>query len=251
MSRSTKKRATHHGRRIAMIAALVAGVLACVVAVAFSQRGPLATFFARRAMEAAGLHCDQLTVQLASSRLPSHLDLAPMRCTSPTGPLASVRFVTPLHVRLAGLRVRSTECDEILVDLRATHREVSLNTLGDIGHIGGLDQSGIDLALDSAQLASNPHPPFHAVHATIHRAGRPVAVLEHLRVSTTDTVRRTSASRLRAATAPFLGDGTLDARSTPDRADVNFVFGHLHIHVEGRHLEDRRPQVSFSARLEV
>lgn len=242
-----KTRAHGRGRRIAIVGIVVAGVITASVASAFVVRDPLATLVVARGLGSAGLRCDHVAVHLPASLSPSSFQLAPMRCTRAHGPLAAIRFVAPLVVRLDGAHVHSASCATIDVDLRAQHRTVALNTLGDVSRVVGLDQPGTDLVLDWAALATPGSPPFSAGLAVIRRGGRRAVEIHELRLSPDHDGQSVSGRDVHVDQVSALGAATLRGHATRQRAAITLVFdGHLQVDVTGRHLASPHPAVDFS-----
>ena len=173
-----------------------------------------------------------------------------MACTSATGPLASIHFAEPLDVQLVGTHARSVSCAAIDVDLRAQHRQVTMNALGDVGHVVGLDQPAVDLVLDWAALAPLDLPPFSAIRAVVRRAGIRVMDMRDVRLWPENGGQSMSATEVHVDQVAALGDGTVSGHSTPDRTELTLIFGgHLRVEVTGRQLDSPQPSVKFAVGL--
>ena len=167
-------------RRVLWIVAIVVAVLVALLAGGWWLRDPLASFVATRGMESQGLSCTRVLVQIPAALPPSPIQLAPMRCESKEGPLQSIEFHAPLYVDLEGLGIGLVHSESVTIAHRAqAHRDVELNTLGDITRIAGFDEPAIEMLFDAAQMSARKIPPFFVSHATVLRAGRLVARLRH------------------------------------------------------------------------
>ena len=234
-------------RRITIVSAIVGGVGIALLGIVVLFRDTLASAVAQRRIASTGLVCDRVSAHVPIAFPPSTLQLAPMRCTAATGPIASIQFVEPLAVQLVGARVSAVTCPAIDVDLRAQHRQVTLNALGDLSHVVGLDQPAVDLVLDWAVLAPLDLPPFSASRALVRRAGVRVMDMQDLRLWSQNGGRSMSAAQVHVDKAAALGDATVSGHSTPDLTALTLVFGaHLQIDVTGRQLDSPQPSINFA-----
>ncbi len=233
-------------RRVAIGFAVAGGVVVALLGAAFAFRDPLASYFAARALLKAGLDCDTVAVQIPASFLPETVQLAPMRCTSSTGPLASIRFAAPLEVEIDGSEARAVSCAEIDINLRERHRRVTMNTLGDLSRVAGMDQPAVDLLLDWAEVAPRELPPLSVAHALIRRAGERVVEMRNMRVWPEHGGQSMTAVKVHVDKVAALGDATLSGHSNPDKTVMTLVFGkHLGVQVTGTRLGTPRPNVDF------
>lgn len=234
-------------KRIAIVGAVAAGMVVVALGAAFGFRDALASWAAERGMADAGFACDRVAVHVPASFPPSVLQLAPMRCTSASGPVASIRFAEPLDVQLDGLRARSVSCAAIAVNLRQQHRGVKLNALGDLSRVAGMDQPAVDLLLDWAVLAQRRLPSFTAARAVVSRAGHRVVEMRGMRIWPDHGGQSMSAANVRVDKMAAFGDAKLTGHSVPDRTAMTLVFGqHLRIDVTGHRLDERWPKVDFA-----
>ena len=237
-------------RRLGIVSTIVGGVIVALLGATVVFRDTLATAVAERRIATAGLVCVPVAAHVPASFPPSTLQLAPMDCTSATGPLASIQFAQPLDIQLAGTRARAVTCAAIDVDLRAQHRQVTLNALGDLSHVVGLDQPAVDLVLDWAALAPLDLPPFSAAHAVVRRAGIRVMDMRDLRLWSQDGGRSMSATEVHVDKVAALGDATVSGHSTADLTAVTLLYGgQLRIEVTGRQLDSPQPSVDLTVGL--
>src|SRR5450432_4659861 len=181
-------------RRVLWIVAIVAAGLVALLVGGWWLRSPIASFVATRVMESQGLSCNPVQVRVPAALPPSPIQLAPMRCESNEGPLQSIEFRTPLYVDLEGLGVGLVHSESLTVVLRAQpHRDVELNTLGDMTRIVGFDEPAVEMMFDSAQMSTRKVPPFFVSRASVFRADRAIATLRDMRVTPMPTWMSVSA----------------------------------------------------------
>lgn len=131
---------------------------------------------------------------------PSTLELAGTRCKVAEGPLEWIEFKEPLFIKLEGLSIGSLGCGSIELNLRpSTHKEVTLNTLGDLTRIAGVEHQVLELMFDSATLSSGVHPPLFAAHAVLRLGGKEVATYEELKVVSTETAMTVTSPSVRSS----------------------------------------------------
>ena len=234
-----------HPRR--WIVATVAALLASLLAGAWLLRDPIASFVATRGVESQGLSCTVVQVHIPAALPPSPIQLAPMRCESSAGPLQSVEFNAPLYVDLEGFGIGLVRSESVTMALRAQpHRDVELNTLGDMTRIVGMDEPAVAMMFDSAQMSAREVPPFLAGHAKILRAGQSIATLRDMRVTPLPTGMSISSRDMRVDQASALGDAALMMTATPDRVVVDVQFqSNLRAKVSADHMRAVRPSIRF------
>jgi hypothetical protein len=233
--------------RVLWIVAVIAAVLVALLVAGWWLRDPIASFVATRVMESQGLSCTRVLVQVPSSMPPSPIQLAPMRCESAEGPLQSIEFHSPLYVDLDGLGIGLVHSESVTIAHRAqAHRDVQLNTLGDITRIAGFDEPAIEMLFDAAQMSARKVPPFFVTQAKVLRAGRLVATLRDMRVTPMPTGMSISSPDVRVAQAVALGDASLTMTASPDRVIVDVHFqSNLRAKVAAEHMQAVRPSVRF------
>jgi hypothetical protein len=233
-------------RRVAIGLAVAGGVGGALLGAAFLFRDPLVSGFAARALLKEGLVCDPVAVHLPASLRPSTVELAPMRCTSAEGPLASIRFVAPLEVEIDGSEARAVSCADIDINLRVQHRRVTMNGLGDLSRVVGLDQPAVDLLLDWTALAPRDVPPLSVARVLVRRSGERVVEMRNMRLWMENGGQSMSAVKVHVDKVAALGDATLSGHSAPVKTVMNLVFGkHLGVQVTGTQLRAPRPNVDF------
>jgi len=234
-------------RRVLWIVAIVAAVLVALLAGGWWLRNPIASFVATRVMESQGLSCNPVQVRIPSALPPSPIQLAPMRCESSEGPLQSIVFHAPLYVDLEGLGIGLVHSESVTIALRAQpHRNVELNTLGDMTRIVGFDEPAVELMFDSAQMSARKVPPFRVSRANVLRAGQSIATLRDMRVSPMQTGMSISSGDMRVNQASALGDASLVMTASPDRVLVDVHFqSNLRAKVTAEHMRALRPNVRF------
>ena len=234
-------------RRISWIVAIVAAVLVALLVGGWWLRDPIASFVATRVMESQGLSCNPVQVRVPSALPPSPIQLAPMRCESNEGPLQSIEFHAPLYVDLEGLGIGLVHSESVTIALRAqAHRDVELNTLGDMTRIVGFDEPAVEMMFDSAQMSTRKVPPFLVSRAIVLRAGRLIATLRDMRVTPRQTGMSISARDVRVNQAAALGDASLTMTASPDRVVVDVHFqSNLRAKVTAEHMRALRPNVRF------
>jgi hypothetical protein len=126
---------------------------------------------------------------------------------------------------------------------------VTLNTLGTLSAVVGLNQPAVDLVLDWAELSRMPLPAFSAHHATIRRGGQRVVEMRDMVLLPERIGQSMSAREARVDAAGILGAGTLRGRATPQRTSIRLRFGAMHVEVVGRRLSSPRPTVDFTVGL--
>jgi hypothetical protein len=234
-------------RRVLWIVAIVAAGLGALLVGGWWLRNPIASFVATRVMESQGLSCNPVQVQVPSALPPSPIQLAPMRCESNAGPLQSIEFRAPLYVDLDGLGIGLVHSESVTIALRAqAHRDVELNTLGDMTRIVGFDEPAVEMMFDSAQMSTRKVPLFLVSRANVLRAGRSIATLRDMRVTPMQTGMSMSSRDVRVDQASALGDASLMMTATPDRVLVDVHFqSNLRAKVTAEHMRALRPNVRF------
>jgi hypothetical protein len=238
---------TKRPRRAVWIIAIVVGVVVALLLGGWWLRDPIASFFATRGLESQGLSCSLVQVQVPSALPPSPIELAPMRCESNSGPLQSIEFHTPLYVDLKGFGIGLVHSESVTIIHRAqAHRDVELNTLGDITHIAGFDEPAIEMLFDAAQMSARKVPQFFVSQAKVLRAGRLIATLRDMRVTPMPNGMSISSPDVRVAQAAALGDASLMMTASPDRVVVDVQFqSNLRAKVTAEHMQAVRPNVRF------
>jgi len=234
-------------RRSRHILPIVAAVLAAVPLSVMLLRNQIASLAATRVMARQGLTCDPVQVRVPFAIPPSPIELAPMRCESSDGPLQSIHFHAPTYVDLTGLEIGLMHCASVTIELRAQpHRDVELNTLGDITSIVGLNEPAVELLFDAAQMSARKTPSFLASSATVLRATRPIASLSDMRVTPTHTGLSISVRSVRVNQVSALGEASLRMVASPDYAFTDLHFhSTLHVTVTAEHLRAEHPNVRF------
>jgi hypothetical protein len=234
-------------QRVLWIVAIVTALLVALLMGAWWLSDPIASFVATRAMKSQGLSCNPVQVRVPSALPPSPIQLAPMRCESNEGPLQSIEFHTPLYVDLEGLGIGLVHSESVTIALRAqTHRDVELNSLGDMTRIVGFDEPAVEMMFDSAQMSTRTVPHFFVSRANVLRADRSIATLRDMRVTPVQTGMSISARDMRVNQASALGDASLKMTSSPDRVLVDVHFqSNLRAKVTAEHMRAARPKVSF------
>ncbi len=206
----------------------------------------LATFIAGRALAQKGFDCDPISVHVLLG-LPVKLELAATTCKVTEGPLESVVFKELLSIELEGLSFKELTCASLEINLRASaHRDVELNTLGDLSSIVGLDEQVLGLMFDSAKLSSDRNPPLLAARAVLRRAGKQVSSYRELRVVSTDEGTTITSPALQLAQAAVLGEGSMRLTATPTAAVVTVIFGDLKIKIVLDHIDATKPSADFN-----
>ena len=229
------------------ILAIVAAVLVALLVAGWGLRNPIASFVATRGMESQGLSCNPVQVRVPSALPPSPIQLAPMRCESNEGPLQSIEFHTPLYVDLEGLGIGLVHSESVTIALRAqAHRDVELNTLGDMTRIVGFDEPAVEMMFDSAQMSTRKVPPFVVSRANVLRASRSIATLRDMHITPTRTGMSISSRDVRVNQAAALGDASLMMTASPDRVVVDVHFqSNLRAKVTAEHMRALLPNVRF------
>lgn len=209
------------------------------------SRHAVATFIVGRALARKGFDCELISVHVPLP--PSRLVLAATRCKVAEGPLEAIEFKEPLSIELDGLSIRGLECASLEVNLRPlTHKEVELNTLGDLSRLIGLEQLVVELMFGTAQLSSQPNPPLLAARAVILRAGKRVSSSQDLRVISNEAGMTITSPALQLEQAPLLGEAALRLTATPTAVTVNVIFaGDLRAAVVLDHIDASRPSADF------
>lgn len=226
---------------------IVTALLIALPATGLLFRNVLATHAATRVLAGQSLFCESVRVRVPVALPPVSIELAPMRCQSPAGPLQSIHFAAPLYVDLSGWHIERLHCASVTISLRAQpHSDVELNTLGDLTAIAGLDEPAIELMFDAAHMAAHPAPPFLAASVTVLRAGLPLAVLTDLRMMPLPEGMSLVARSMRARQISALGVASLRATASPERAQAVLQFeSKLRVTVTAEHLQAPRPRVRF------
>lgn len=242
MTRTTRRRA-----RLIKLAIVLAALLVLCLAGLFLRHG-IASFFAGRVLAQKGFHCDLVSVHVPFA-LP--LELAATTCKVTEGPLESIVFKEPLSVELKGLAIRALACPSVEFNLRPSeHRDVELNTLGDMSGIVGLDEPVLGLLFDSAKLSADKTPPLRATQVVLRRGGKQVARLRELLIVSSDEGITLSSPRVRLDQAELLGEGAMRLTATPTAAVVTVVFaGDLKVKVVLDHIDATRPTADFNIAL--
>lgn len=221
-----------------LVALPVAGLL---------SRNVLATRAATRVLAGQSLSCEPLRASVPFALPPSPVELAPMRCTSRSGPLQSVHFEAPVYVELNGLHIDLVRCASVTISLRAQpHPDVERNALGEVGGIVGLDEPAIELLFDATHMAAHPPPPLLAANATVLRAGLPLAVLTELRLVPVPEGMSVTARSMRAGQISALGAASLRATASPEHALTVLHFdSNLRVTLTAERMQSPRPRVRF------
>ena len=227
---------------VALVAAVVVLVAAC-----WWLRDPIASFVATRGIESQGLSCSLVQVDVPSTLPPTPIRLAPLRCESKEGPLQSIEFHAPLYVDLKGFGIGLVHSESVTIAMRArAHRDVELNTLGDMTHILGFDEPAVEMMFNAAQMSARNAPPFLASRATVLREGRLLATLRDMRVLSMQPGMSVSSPDIRVEQASALGHASLMMTANPDRVVVNVHFqSNVRATVTAEHMRAPRPSVRF------
>jgi len=226
---------------------IVTALLIALPATAWLFRNALATHAATRVLAGQSLLCESVRAHVPVTLLPSMIELAPMRCQSPAGPLQSIHFAAPLYVDLSGLHIERLHCAAVTISLRAQpHPDVELNTLGDLSAIAGLDEPAIELMFDAAYLAAHPALPFRAASVTVLRAGQPLAVLTDLRMMPLPEGISLAVRSMRARQISAPGVASLLVKASPEVAQAVLQFqSKLRVTVTADNVQAPRPRVRF------
>lgn len=229
-------------RRIVLVG--LAALLGLFLVVLFARHS-IATFFVSRVLARKGFDCGPISVHVPLP--PSKLELAATRCKVAEGPLESVEFKEPLSIKLGGLEISALECASLEVNLRSsTHKEVDLNTLGDLSRLMGLDQLALELMFGTAKLASDPNPPLRAAQAVLRLAGKQVSSYRDLEVISNAAGMTITSPAVQLDQAALLGAGVLRLTATPTAVTVTVVFaGDLKVKVVLDHIDASRPSADF------
>lgn len=232
-------------RRTLRIVLIGLAALLVLFLVALFARHSIATFLVSRVLAKKGFDCEPISVQVPLP--PSRLELAATRCTVAEGPLEWVEFKEPLSIKLSGLEIAALECPSLEVNLRpSTHKEVELNTLGDLSRLIGLDRLVLALMFDSAKLSSNPNPPLLAARAVLRRAGTQVSRYQDLEVVSNEAGMTITSPAVQLDQAALLGAGALRLTATPSAVTVTVLFaGDLKVKVVLDHIDATRPSADF------
>lgn len=237
--------ATHLVVRRILWATLAAVLLLAVSGLLF--RDVIASAAVGRDLAQRGFRCDPVAVHLPLALPPSLIGLDATRCEVGEGPFLSIEFKEPVEVRLEGFRIDSLTTASLEIDMRPrVHREVQLNTLGDLTRIVGLDHASLDLMFDTAELSLDRNPPLRATHAVIRRAGKPVMRFHDFRATFSGEGLTVSSPRAAVEEAALLGEGALLLKATPTAAVVTVAFaGHLDVKIVLDHIDATRPTAHF------
>ncbi len=227
---------------------LVLAALLVVSLVALLARDAVVSFFAGRALAKKGFDCDRISVHVPLP--PSTLELAGTRCKVAEGPLEWIEFKEPLFIKLEGLSIGSLGCGSIELNLRpSTHKEVTLNTLGDLTRIAGVEHQVLELMFDSATLSSGVHPPLFAAHAVLRLGGKEVATYEELKVVSTETAMTVTSPSVRLAQFAVWGPGVLRLTASPTAVTLKVAFADFKIKIVLDHVDATRPTADFDLTL--
>ncbi len=236
-------------RRILWVVFVTLAALLVLFLAGLFSRHAIASFIAGRALAQKGFDCDPLSVHVPLP--PTMLELAATRCKVTKGPLESIEFKEPLFIKLDGLEIEALECASMEVNLRASeHREVDLNTLGDLSSIMRLDEPVLGLMFDSAKLSSDPQPPLLARRAVLRRAGKQVSTSQDLRVISNDAVMTVTSPAIQVDQAALLGTGVLRLTATLTAVTVTMLFaGDLRVKIALDHIDATKPSADFNIAL--
>lgn len=231
--------------------AVVAIVLFLLGALGVLLRNPLASLVASRVLAARGLRCDHVQVRVPLTLMPNRVDVGPMRCDSSLGAIDTIDFREPLTVQLHGFKPTAVRCGAIALNFRpAPHREVDLNTMGDIADLAGGTDLPVEMLFNSAELAHQNEFPLTATHATVTRARQPLADLDALRLVPTPTGMTLSGANAEIHQMSVLGHASLYMTASQDRVHMEVRFSPLlHVNITGEHMRARRPRVEFELEL--
>lgn len=241
MTKTTRRRA-----RLIILGSVLAALLLLSLAGLF-LRHAIASFFTGRVLAQKGFHCDPISVHVPFA-IPSNLELAATTCKVTEGPLESIVFKEPLSIQLKGLEIGALACSSLEINLRpSAHREVDLNTLGDMSRIVGLDEPVLGLLFDSAKLSVDKNPPLLATQAVMRRGGKQVARFRELLLVSSDEGITISSPRVQLDQATLLGEGAMRLTATPTAAVVTVVFaGDLKVKVVLDHIDATKPTADFN-----
>ena len=226
---------------------IVTALLIAIPAMGLLFRNALATLAATHVLARQALVCDSVQARVPFALPPIQIELAPMHCRSKAGPLQSIHFAAPLHVDLGSGHIAAVRCATATLALRAQpHREVELNTLGDLTALVGLDEPAVELMFDAAYLAERPTLPLRVANVTVLRDGRPLAMLTELQVLPLPDGLSLAARSLRAGQISALGAASLYATASPGHARAVLKYpSRLRITVIAEHLDAPKPSVRF------
>lgn len=227
---------------------IVLALLVALPATGWLYRNALATHAATRMLADQSLLCEPVRAYVPFTLPPSPIELAPMHCRSPTGPLQSIQFTAPLFVDLRGLQIERLRCATVTIVLRAQpHPEVELNTLGDLSAIAGLNEPAIELLFDAARLAAHPTFPLLAASVTVLRAGQALAVLTDLRIMPLPAGISLAARSMRARQLSALGVASLLVKASPEHVEALLQFqSKLRVTLSADNMAAPRPKVRFT-----
>lgn len=223
---------------------VVLAALLVVSLVTLLARDGVVSFVAGRALAKKGFDCDLVSVHVPLP--PSTLELAGTRCKVAEGPLEWIEFKEPLFITLDGLSIGSLVCGSLEVNLRPfTHKEVTLNTLGDLTRIAGVEQQVIELMFDSATLSADVNPPLFATHAVLRLGGKEVTTYEDLKVVSTRTEMTVTSPSTRLAQPAVWGPGVLRLTASPTAVTLKVAFADFKIKIVLDHVDATRPTANF------
>jgi hypothetical protein len=234
-------------RRLLFLVLVPLGALVVLSVSGLLARHALASFFAGRVLTQKGFDCAPISVRVALG-IPPQLELAATRCKVAEGPLESIEFKEPLSIKLDGLKIGSLECALFEIDLRpSAHKEVELNTLGDLSRIVGLDQPALELMFDAAELSSAQNPPLLATRAVVRRAGKQVSSFQDLEVTSSAEGMTITSPATRLDQGALLGAGALRLTATPTAVTLTVAFaGDLKVKIVLDHVDATRPSADFN-----
>ena len=223
---------------------VVLAALLVVSLVALLARDAVVSLVAGRALAKKGFDCDRVSVHVPLP--PSTLELAATRCKLAEGPLEWIEFKEPLFVTLDGFAIASLVCGSLEVNLRPTaHKEVTLNTLGDLTRIAGVEQQVLELMFDSATLSADANPPLFATHAVLRLGGKEVTTYEDMKVVSTETEMTVTSPSIRLAQPAVLGPGVLRLTARPTAVTLQVAFADFKIKIVLDHVDATRPTADF------
>jgi hypothetical protein len=178
---------------------------------------------------------------------PSPIELGATRCAVGEGPIASIEFKEPLLIELDRFAIASLTCASLEIELRLrAHREVELNTMGDLTRLIGLDRPVLDLMFDSAVISRDANPPLRAARAVVRRAGKVAIAFRDLRIVSGDKGMTVSSPRAMVPAAALLGEGDLVLKATPTAAVAAVSYpGGMHVTIVLDQIDATRPKADF------
>jgi hypothetical protein len=210
-------------------------------------RDAIFSFAVARALPRRGLQCDPVSLHVPLAIPPSPIELGATRCAVGEGPIASIEFKEPLLIELDRFAIASLTCASLEIELRPrAHREVELNTMGDLTRLIGLDRPVLDLMFDSAVISRDANPPLRAARAVVRRAGKVAIAFRDLRIVSGDKGMTVSSPRAMVPAAALLGEGDLVLKATPTAAVAAVSYpGGMHVTIVLDQIDATRPKADF------